>query len=315
MSETTLPEREKQLPAPRAYVEPGPPTLAPAAPAAPAAEVGPFDDALRARFDLERRYHRALLDEPSAERRGPIYEEAYRDLYALWAAEAPEKAVFGFQEAYTAALAPILRGRRVVDFGCGFGRSTVRFAALAEHVTGIETNDACVEGACAAARAAGVRNATFLKLAGGRLPLEDASVDVVYSNDVAEHLHPDDLMAHLRDARRVLRAGGRYVCVTPNRLYGPHDVSKAFLPPGALPEGLHLREYTTGELGACFADAGYAAADALFTSARIAGLAGRLGWTPLVSARSKGRMEAAMRRSLVAKRLLALETVVVVATK
>jgi hypothetical protein len=39
--------------------------------------------------------------------------------------------------------------------------------------------------------------------------------------------------------------GGRYVCVTPNRLNGPHDISKYF---DRVPAGFHLKEYTVTEL-------------------------------------------------------------------
>jgi len=70
--------------------------------------------------------------------------------------------------------------------------------------------------------------------------------DAVLSNQVIEHLHPDDIVAHFMSARAILRAGGRYVVNTPLRYEGPADISRVF----ALPEpvGMHLREYTHREL-------------------------------------------------------------------
>jgi SAM-dependent methyltransferase len=80
-------------------------------------------------------------------------------------------------------------------------------------------------------------------------------LDVVYSNDVAEHLHPDDFLDHARAILCALKPGGRYLCVTPNRLSGPHDISKHF---SDVPRGFHLREYTALELGAALRAAGFA---------------------------------------------------------
>jgi hypothetical protein len=66
-----------------------------------------------------------------------------------------------------------------------------------------------------------------------------------YSYSLMEHLHPDDSLVQLRNIYRALTRGGVYVCVTPNRLTGPHDISRYFEPTAA---GLHLQEYTASEL-------------------------------------------------------------------
>jgi SAM-dependent methyltransferase len=86
------------------------------------------------------------------------------------------------------------------------------------------------------------------------LPAEDGTVDLVYSNQLLEHLHPEDAALHAREIRRVLRPGGRYVCLTPNRLNGPHDVSAHFDDEAT---GFHLKEYTTRELIGLFTGAGF----------------------------------------------------------
>jgi SAM-dependent methyltransferase len=78
--------------------------------------------------------------------------------------------------------------------------------------------------------------------------------DFVYSNDVAEHLHPDDFGDHARAVLKALRPGGSYLCVTPNRLSGPHDISGYFTNE---PTGFHLREYTACELANCLRAAGF----------------------------------------------------------
>jgi SAM-dependent methyltransferase len=99
---------------------------------------------------------------------------------------------------------------------------------------------------------------------GVHMPVDSDSVDLVFSNQLMEHLHPDDANEQLRDVYRVLRKGGRYVCVTPSRANGPHDCSAYF---DDLPcpiegghyraAGLHLKEYTTRELVDTFKKVGF----------------------------------------------------------
>ena len=89
---------------------------------------------------------------------------------------------------------------------------------------------------------------------GIHLPLPDGSVDIVYSNQLMEHVHPDDIDEQLMEIRRVLKEGGVYLCRTPNRVTGPHDISRYF---GDAPAGFHLKEYRHGELEALLRKAGF----------------------------------------------------------
>ena len=73
------------------------------------------------------------------------------------------------------------------------------------------------------------------------------SVDLAFSDQLMEHLHPDDAVEQLRNIHRALKPGGVYVCVTPNRLYGPSDIS-AFFDDEA--RGFHLKEYSLDEIRA-----------------------------------------------------------------
>jgi SAM-dependent methyltransferase len=89
---------------------------------------------------------------------------------------------------------------------------------------------------------------------GVSVPVPQASVDLAYSNQLMEHLHPDDAQEQLRNIHATLVPGGVYVCLTPNRLNGPHDISRAF---SQQAEGFHLKEYTVTELEALFLATGF----------------------------------------------------------
>jgi SAM-dependent methyltransferase len=79
--------------------------------------------------------------------------------------------------------------------------------------------------------------------------------DVVLSNQVIEHFHPDDLTTHFQNAHSILKENGRYIFSTPHCHGGPHDVSYVFNYDDSI--GMHLKEYTYQELIAPLTAAGF----------------------------------------------------------
>jgi SAM-dependent methyltransferase len=133
--------------------------------------------------------------------------------------------------------------------------------SLAPHVAKIYGVDVAEIGAGADQ---GVPNFELKQTDGIHMPFDSDSIDLVISNQLMEHLHPDDAYDQLREVYRVLRDGGSYVCITPSRVNGPHDCSARF---ADIPcpvrdgdyqaNGLHLKEYTTRELMVLFNAAGF----------------------------------------------------------
>jgi len=70
--------------------------------------------------------------------------------------------------------------------------------------------------------------------------------DLVVSDQVIEHFHPDDIHIHFQTANKILKPGGRYIFGTPHLYTGPSDVSAVFGCSAA--KGMHLKEYTYREL-------------------------------------------------------------------
>lgn len=89
---------------------------------------------------------------------------------------------------------------------------------------------------------------------GCSIPNADCSIDIVYSHQLMEHLHPDDALDQLQHIYRVLAPGGIYICITPNQLSGPHDISQYF---DEIATGFHLKEYKLTELYELFRQVGF----------------------------------------------------------
>lgn len=75
--------------------------------------------------------------------------------------------------------------------------------------------------------------------------IPDSSVDIIFSYQFLEHLHPDDVPLHFDLARRLLKPGGLYILDTPHRYSGPHDISRFF---GNQLNCFHFQEWTIGQL-------------------------------------------------------------------
>lgn len=100
-----------------------------------------------------------------------------------------------------------LRGRRVLDVGCGTGRFAAWLAdAHAARVWGVDREPKMIE----TAKARGSR-AEFRVADAERLPFRDGWFERVTMQLVLHHL---DRARALGEAQRVLAAGGRYACMT-----------------------------------------------------------------------------------------------------
>jgi 2-polyprenyl-3-methyl-5-hydroxy-6-metoxy-1,4-benzoquinol methylase len=145
---------------------------------------------------------------------------------------------FRRHEAAYAAAAPFTTGAVVLEAGCGEGYGADLLARSGARVVGLDYDPTTVSHVTRTY--AGTVSAVRGDLQ--RLPLGDASVEVVVCLQVVEHLW--DQPGFVAECARVLRPAGTLIASTPNRL--------TFSPgadPGEQPlNPFHTRELTAAEL-------------------------------------------------------------------
>lgn len=100
-------------------------------------------------------------------------------------------------------------GKRVLDFGCGSGGSSIETAKFAAHATGIDISPEAIRLAQEHAEAAGMAGrTTFMVMDAEALTFEPGSFDIVSVRGVLHHM---DLDAALTQIHRVLAPGGKAI--------------------------------------------------------------------------------------------------------
>jgi SAM-dependent methyltransferase len=176
-----------------------------------------------------------------------------RGLYEDFWADAPEDPEpWEWERRRALLLAEAGPGERVLDLGCGAGRFVAALRDAGAEPVGVELAEAALERARRVVPGADLR----LLEPDGSLPLEHASVDLVWCSEVLEHV-PDT--AHvLLEARRVLRPGGRLLVTVPyHGRVKAAAIALARFEAHFDPLGQHLRFYTRSSLAATLQASGF----------------------------------------------------------
>lgn len=116
---------------------------------------------------------------------------------------------------YAYALLGDVRGRLVLDFGCGSGENTLLLARRGARVVGVDISASLIALARRRLEINGMPGAAAFAIGSAHdLPLPNGSVDVLFGIAILHHL---DLDATSREVHRVLKPGGRAIFQEPVR--------------------------------------------------------------------------------------------------
>lgn len=151
-------------------------------------------------------------------------------------AEKASKASNPLFESYEFAATKFGPTDKVVDIACGDGYGCRILSANVGEVLGLDINEELI-----ASNIAGnaQRNIGYAVDNAFALSLRDASVSGVTAMELIEHIPLDKVDVFVREVRRVLAAGGKFICSTPQNSHGDIPV---------VPH--HVKEYSVGEFKA-----------------------------------------------------------------
>ena len=196
-------------------------------------------------FEMEREFHKKIAGEKDQAVRERMYYEINENVHPL------NKKTNSCADFYTRSKAELvnlfrkeLEGKSILDVGCGEGEFLRSIDASLEHkkLVGIDVSPAILP------RQLG--NIEFVP--GNVINFSiDYEFDVVFSDNIIEHIALADLRTHLQSVKNAMAQGGTLIIITPNRLFGPSDVTNIIdcsytNQIGAL--GGHLHETTYTEL-------------------------------------------------------------------
>jgi len=197
-------------------------------------------------FKIEKIFHKKILEEESFEKRQEMYHDVYNTVHPIYGKNKTniqqnnnnpkDKTVRLFRKE--------LEGKSILDVGCGEGYFLESITKKINHkkLVGIDVSIPPLSKHHP--------DIKFISANIVRFNIND-QFDVVFSDQVLEHIAPDDLIYHLSSINSALKSNGLFIIIMPNRLFGPSDVTRIidFSYTGKTnAQGTHLNESTYGEL-------------------------------------------------------------------
>jgi SAM-dependent methyltransferase len=209
---------------------------------------------LRAHYQIERELAQRLLQSTRDERQvlySHLYDELYRrvpDHPQLVGKVNPDDRRRNVEDQLKVLRLFASPDKTMIEIGPGDCALSMRASHLVKRIYGVDVSAEITK------RTDLPQNFELILSDGVTVPRPPDGADIVFSNQLMEHLHPADAFDQLHNIVRAMKPGGVYVCLTPNRLTGPHDISRYF---SDTAEGFHLKEYSATELLELFQKAGF----------------------------------------------------------
>ncbi len=218
-------------------------------------------------WELEKRLTQKLINSHS-ENRHKVFEECYSRLYSelKWLNEyATEKISYLEREkdyrVWLALIGSNDKPKKIYEVGSGKAELITYLARNGYSCTATEITQE--RGEKYSKNKVNWRNSDGVHLGNYE---QHNSYDVVISDQVIEHIHPDDTQGHFRGAYEIIKPKGKYIFRVPHKYTGPHDISKIFKCETTM--GMHLREMTFYEIRKIVRRAGFSKVGIVLTGSR-----------------------------------------------
>jgi len=196
-------------------------------------------------FEIEKIFHKQILCENSFEKRKAMYSNVYNTVHPIYGKNTTEiQQERNPKDRIVQLFKKELGGKSILDVGCGQGYFLQSISKQLKHkqLVGIDVSIPPIS-----------RIHTDIEFISADIIKfdMDKQFDVVFSDQLLEHVAPPDLSMHLRSIKGALKSRGLFIVNLPNRLFGPSDVTRMidFSYTGRTEaQGTHLNESTYGEL-------------------------------------------------------------------
>lgn len=226
------------------------------------------EDMILKHWDLEKQLTKQLL-ESTADNRWEVFERCYTTLYSKleWLNNHIDKDKEYFPEILYKDWVYLIGtpSKKVYEVGSGRGEMISYLACLGHECKATEIT-----------RERGEKH-VLPKLENLEWGVSDGvhferfepfnTYDFVISNQVIEHIHPDDLAEHCKHVCSILKQEGKYIVCAPHVWHGPADISAVFKYDKAV--GMHLKEYTNFEIYKCLKGAGFNKISSVYRAPKV----------------------------------------------
>lgn len=155
---------------------------------------------MNTRKEKEAAFHDAVRNESSADYKRLTTNKKFYSITRL---------SIGFTENW---LKNNMQGKKVLDYCCGEGNFTLKFAQKGAFAYGIDISPYSIEKANSKAKQEGLNNANFSVMDAESMTFEDNFFDVVVCHGVLHHL---DVKKAFPEIARVLKPEGQVICSEP----------------------------------------------------------------------------------------------------
>ena len=202
-------------------------------------DIGIPEEILVKAFEVEKEFHNRILNEIDSKKRNELYRDVYNTVHTIYGrAKLPAKQnpkinlVKKFGNSFDQ--------KSIVDVGCGNGELLRAILKIGKprRLVGIDISDFVLSNSDP--------NIEFIKSDIIDFNLNE-KFDFIFSDNVIEHIAPADLDAHLTSIKKISKQNGKLIILTPNRLFGPSDVTRIFdyTYTNKIPaQGTHINETT-----------------------------------------------------------------------